>query len=589
MQISVIIATYNRCKLLSRTLPALWSQLFPSDEFEVIVVVDGSTDGTVEYLRTHSDHPNLRVIEQPNRGQAAAINAGLKASRGELVLFLDDDILVGPTLVAEHARAPRTTNACLVFGPVMIAPGAQDPLAADWARTFCDQFFATEVTTSPELGWFGCMASANSSAPRSVILSVGGLDETFSRKNDIELGVRLLNAGFRFIYRPDAITHQIFEKTRRDVIEDAGADAVAEIGLCRKHPALRATSRIGRFAAKPWWKRLFGRVLSSSSLSITPLLRVLTSALTRLQRIHVFRRAALSLFQAQQNIAAYRSAVAMTGSWTALQLEFGARLPILMYHSIGPLREGFDPFLTISPKMFERHLRWLSQHGFTPIHLSDWVDYVRSGKSLPDKPVLLTFDDAYCDTAEFGFPLLQKYGFKGTLFVVTDQIGGTNAWDLHLGLSEQKLMTADQISYWAERGIEVGSHTKTHPDLRITAPEQIADQMRGSRERLEQLTSKPVMALAYPYGYFTDESAEIARRFYDAALTCDIGINTLSTDTLRLRRATVVPRYTLFDMWGSVTLGFNVLLIARIQLGLLAHRILDRFSVKPSARSERHP
>src|ERR1035441_8611678 len=120
MQISVIIATYNRCKLLSRTLPALWSQLFPSDEYEVIVVVDGSTDGTVEYLRTHSDHPNLRVIEQPNRGQAAAINAGLKASRGELVLFLDDDILVGPTLVAEHARAPRTTNACLVFGPVMI-------------------------------------------------------------------------------------------------------------------------------------------------------------------------------------------------------------------------------------------------------------------------------------------------------------------------------------------------------------------------------------------------------------------------------------------------------------------------------------
>ena len=173
--------------------------------------------------------------------------------------------------------------------------------------------------------------------------------------------------------------------------------------------------------------------------------------------------------------------------------------------------------------------------------------------------------------------------------MVTNQIGGTNAWDLHLGLSEQKLMTADQISYWAERGIEVGSHTKTHPDLRITAPEQIADQMRGSRERLEQLTSKPVMALAYPYGYFTDESAEIARRFYDAALTCDIGINTLSTDTLRLRRATVVPRYTLFDMRGSVTLGFNVLLIARIQLVLLAHRILDRFSVKPSAGPERHP
>src|SRR6266568_4700806 len=104
MRISVIVATYNRCKLLARTLPALLTQQFPEEEYEVIVVVDGSTDGTLEYLRGLGSYRNLRVLEQANRGQAAAINAGLSAARGEIVLFLDDDIECGPTLIAEHSR-----------------------------------------------------------------------------------------------------------------------------------------------------------------------------------------------------------------------------------------------------------------------------------------------------------------------------------------------------------------------------------------------------------------------------------------------------------------------------------------------------
>ena len=95
MQVSVIIATYNRCKILARTLPTLLAQTFPSSEYEVILVVDGSTDGTSKFLRGFCSHGNLRVIEQENQGQAAAINAGLRVACGDLVLFLDDDILCG--------------------------------------------------------------------------------------------------------------------------------------------------------------------------------------------------------------------------------------------------------------------------------------------------------------------------------------------------------------------------------------------------------------------------------------------------------------------------------------------------------------
>jgi len=263
----------------------------------------------------------------------------------------------------------------------------------------------------------------------------------------------------------------------------------------------------------------------------------------------------------------------MTDSWQALRKEFGARLPILMYHNVGPLRERFDRYLTISPRMFERQLQWLSQHRYTPIRTSDWIAHLRDGKALPDKPILLTFDDAYSDISEFGLPLLIKYGFTGTVFVVTDQIGGTNKWDLHLGLSEQPLMSESQIREWADKGIEFGAHTKTHADLTLVTSEQVAEEMQGSRQRLENLLGAPVPSLAYPYGYYNAEVAEIARRHFDLALTCDLGLNYLGTDPLLLRRAEVVPIQTPGDMWSMVTLGCNLLFVGRHRLHRLARSI----------------
>jgi peptidoglycan/xylan/chitin deacetylase (PgdA/CDA1 family) len=303
----------------------------------------------------------------------------------------------------------------------------------------------------------------------------------------------------------------------------------------------------------------------------------LTWAAAKLRGLPFWRRIALRLLQVQQNIAAYRSAVRIAGSWQALTREFEARLPILMYHNIGPLRPGFDEFLTVSPATFERHLRWLARKGYTTIHVSDWVAYQRKSKPLPRKPVLLTFDDGYRDTAEFGFPLLQKYGCKGTLFLVTDHIGGANVWDLPLGVSEQPLMSVDEIRRWSARGIEIGSHTKSHPDLRVTPVDQIVAEMKESKERLEQLLGTPVTAFAYPYGYLTGKAASLAREFYDAAVTCDFGINGFATDPILLKRATVIPRYTWLDMPSYVHLGCNVWLVLRTKASAEFHRLIDRF------------
>jgi len=100
-----------------------------------------STDATAEFLRDYRDHPSLRVVEQPNLGQGAAINAGLTAARGHIILFLGDDILCPPNLLEGHLYARRDSEASLVYGPVLLAAERRPQLSADWTRQFCDDFF----------------------------------------------------------------------------------------------------------------------------------------------------------------------------------------------------------------------------------------------------------------------------------------------------------------------------------------------------------------------------------------------------------------------------------------------------------------
>src|SRR5215471_11548772 len=116
VELSVIIPTYNRAEPLRACLAALGKQTQPPMDFEVIVVVDGSSDGTVEML-THMTTPfRLRVQAQPNSGAAAARNQGARAAAGSLCLFLDDDIVADPQLVAAHVESQRQRGPVLGLG-----------------------------------------------------------------------------------------------------------------------------------------------------------------------------------------------------------------------------------------------------------------------------------------------------------------------------------------------------------------------------------------------------------------------------------------------------------------------------------------
>ena len=124
LKLSVVMSTYNRRDaLLSQTLPAIFNQDLPADEYEVIVIVDGSSDGTGAALRELRPPCAFRIIEQPNRGLSASRNTGIAAAQSNLIIFIDDDIICSPDVFRRHVEAHTGSEHVVVHGALFLARG----------------------------------------------------------------------------------------------------------------------------------------------------------------------------------------------------------------------------------------------------------------------------------------------------------------------------------------------------------------------------------------------------------------------------------------------------------------------------------
>jgi peptidoglycan/xylan/chitin deacetylase (PgdA/CDA1 family) len=173
---------------------------------------------------------------------------------------------------------------------------------------------------------------------------------------------------------------------------------------------------------------------------------------------------------------------------------------------------------------------------------------VQTGRELPAKPVLLTFDDAYADHVEHAFPVLKHYEFKVTVFVVTGHIGGYSTWDQPFGYPARALMTEAQIRRWSQQGIEFAAHTRTHRDLRDLGTRELDFELRGCKEDLVQILNNPVTSFAYPFGLYNDRVRERVMALFKSAFTCHGGLNGRRTDLHQLRRTLVDAHIAVFDV-----------------------------------------
>jgi peptidoglycan/xylan/chitin deacetylase (PgdA/CDA1 family)/glycosyltransferase involved in cell wall biosynthesis len=591
-EISVIIATLNRRALLERTFPTVVDQDLHPRRYEVVVVLDGCTDETAEFLRNVPAACNVRIVEQAqNQGQSRAANIGAQAAHGEFLLFLDDDLICERSLVRLHLEAHKASNReVLVFGPVPVSNESPATLATEWTRQatriYTEPLDRTGVPIWPD----NATVDANSSLSRRVFLEYGGFDETLhSARQNEELGIRLWHGGLGFTYVRAAVTQHIFTKSNHALaVLEGRAHGRAEVRMMRKLPYARERSHLPAILESPLAKRQAYRFLTGMALSLEPVLRPACGVAQILINIQIFKKLGLRIMDWRRSIEFHRAAAREAGGVRTLAAEFWSVLPVLMYHHIGPRVPGTNPILTVTPSEFEGHIRWLKRQGYTTILPADWLDYCLEGKVLPSKPVLLTFDDAYADLAEYCFPVLEKNDCKAVVFVPTSDVGGSNTWDQASWPVAHRLLSAEQIARAATKGIDFGAHTRTHPDLQHLKPGAMDIELEGSKHDLERILGRRILSFAYPYGHYGDREVEHAHQQFALCFTTDEGKNILTTDRGRLRRIMVYP-----GGWHRLSLclsfGFDPIrrLRERVQLRTRSRRLWQALQFFQKARSSK--
>lgn len=202
--VSLVIPSHNRCASLQMVLENLERQTVPPEQFEVLVICDGCTDDTIATCHTRAVRYTLRIIEQtPNQGPAAARNRGVEAAQAPLILFIDDDVVPEPTLIAEHLRLHQTDEHAVVIGPLLAPPdfrlnpwtGWEDAMLGKQYRAMSAQVWKP----TPRQFYTG-----NASVRREYILKAGGFDPGFRRAEDVELAFRFSELGLHFYFNPEA-------------------------------------------------------------------------------------------------------------------------------------------------------------------------------------------------------------------------------------------------------------------------------------------------------------------------------------------------------------------------------------------------
>ncbi|MGA8406066.1 MAG: glycosyltransferase [Candidatus Acidiferrales bacterium] len=242
---SVIIPTFNRQGVLADCLDALARQTGGPQTLEVIVVDDGSSDGTEPYCRAFRPTYSFQYLRQLNAGAGAARRRGVKHARGEYLLFFNDDTIPASDLLLQHWKAhqdcPNERQA--VLGDFRFPPAAQDRALTRFLIE--SPFFFPQTTLRAGTYWeYTYIVTCNLSIKREAVLAVGSFDAHFRVAEDSDLGLRLSRKGFCVRYVPEAqAIHQHLPFTVPDLIRRAGIYGETQLPFLRKHPTLLGDGR----------------------------------------------------------------------------------------------------------------------------------------------------------------------------------------------------------------------------------------------------------------------------------------------------------------------------------------------------------
>jgi peptidoglycan/xylan/chitin deacetylase (PgdA/CDA1 family) len=217
-----------------------------------------------------------------------------------------------------------------------------------------------------------------------------------------------------------------------------------------------------------------------------------------------------------------RAGARTAGARAGARRAGGPAIPVFLYHAVMDDPPDWIAEFTVTPRAFAAHLDAVVDSGRTPVTISALADHLAGRAPLPPRPVLLTFDDGYSSVATGAAPLLKELGIPAVVFLVSTQVGGTNAWDVDRGAAPLPLLDADEVRELLGQGWEVGSHSRTHAHLAGLDRQQLEKEVSGSRDELTRMGLPVPRLLAYPYGEHHLAVRRAARRAgYTGAFALD--------------------------------------------------------------------
>ena len=233
-------------------------------------------------------------------------------------------------------------------------------------------------------------------------------------------------------------------------------------------------------------------------------------------------------------------------------LFFSKNIPILMYHSISHSTNPKFKQFAVPPAQFAEQMMYLSTHCYTPLTVTQLV--TTAVEHLPEKPVVLTFDDGMADFFTDALPILVRYNFPATLYIATAFVGGTCDWLRREGESARRMMTWKEIVLAHMAGIECGAHSHTHLQLDILSLPQAQREILTSKQLLEQHLGQNVPSFAYPYGYYTARMQRVVQATgFTSACAVKHAMHIAATHPFALPRLMVKPTTSREDFAALLT------------------------------------
>jgi peptidoglycan/xylan/chitin deacetylase (PgdA/CDA1 family) len=219
-------------------------------------------------------------------------------------------------------------------------------------------------------------------------------------------------------------------------------------------------------------------------------------------------------------------------------------IAILTYHSL----DTSGSVVSVTPQNFADQMACLADLGFRGVSLWEAVTYHELHGMWPERAVVLTFDDGYATVHDVALPILVRHGYTATVFVVSHHMEGQNDWaPPPPGLGLQDMLSWHQVAELSAAGIEIASHTQTHPDLQLCSVAEAERQIRDSCADIEGYIGLPVQSFAYPFGQVSPVSRHLVQRTFRAA--CSTVLKRATSEPLEM-----LPRVDMYYIRSTHTL-----------------------------------